>query len=74
MTPLTETAMRILESRDVVKLLRAEVERTGSVSAWARKMGLDRTIVSKVLSNARPVPPSIITALKLRTAIVDDKT
>lgn len=65
--------MRILKNQDVVALLRAEIERAGGVAPWARKAGMSRTSVSKVLSGVRPPPRSIIKALKLRTVFVADR-
>lgn len=35
----------------------------GSQSAWARKTGIPRSIVSEVLSQKRDIPESIINAL-----------
>jgi hypothetical protein len=32
--------MRILEERDVVSLLRSEIERAGSLGLWAEKTGV----------------------------------
>lgn len=39
------------------------VELAGSQSAWARKAGIPRSIVSEVLSQKRDIPESIINAL-----------
>jgi hypothetical protein len=64
--------MRILEQQDIVQLLRFEVERAGSQTAWARKHGLDRPIVNKVLHSAMPPTGSIIRALRLRIVVVSD--
>ena len=65
--------MRILELKDVVSVLRAEVQRAGGVSAWSKKTGVNRTIVSKVLNDLRAPPKSMIKALKLRTVFVVSK-
>jgi DNA-binding phage protein len=65
--------MRILEVKDLVPLLRAEVQRAGGVSAWSKKTGVNRTIVSKVLNDLRAPPKSMIKALKLRTVFVARK-
>jgi hypothetical protein len=62
--------MNILEVKDVVLLLRAEVQRAGGVKAWCKKTGVHRTIVTKVLNNSRPPTKSIIKALSLRTVFV----
>jgi hypothetical protein len=65
--------MRILEVKDIVPLLRAEVRRAGSVGAWSRKNGVHRTIVSKVLNHLKPPTKSIAKALKLRAVFVVSK-
>ncbi|MCC6105921.1 hypothetical protein [Acetobacter sp.] len=39
------------------------VDLAGSQSAWARKTGISRSIVSEVLSQKRDIPESIINAL-----------
>jgi DNA-binding phage protein len=65
--------MRILELKDVVSVLRGEVQRAGGVSAWSKKTGVNRTIVSKVLNDLRAPPKSMIKALKLRTVFVVSK-
>jgi hypothetical protein len=65
--------MRVLDFKDIVPLLRAEVQRAGGVSAWSRKTGVHRTIVSKVLNNLKPPTKSIIKALKLRAAFIVSK-
>jgi hypothetical protein len=65
-------AMRILEKRDVVALLRSEVKKAGGVIAWSNKTGVHRTTVSKVIGNHGPPTKSIIRALKLRTVFADE--
>jgi len=62
--------MRIVELKDVVQLLRAEVRRAGSITAWCNKTGVHRTTATKVLNNSIPPTRSIIKALKLRTVFV----
>ena len=64
--------MRILEQKDIVQLLRFEVERAGSQRAWAKKHGLNRPNVNKVLHSAIPPTGSIIRALRLRIVVVSD--
>jgi len=44
--------MRIFEQKDIVQLLRVEVDKAGSQTAWAKKLGLERTIVNKVMHRA----------------------
>jgi hypothetical protein len=65
--------MRILEIKDVVPLLRTEVQRAGGVSAWSKKTGVNRTVASKVLNNLKPPTKSVIKALKLRPVFVVSK-
>ena len=62
--------MRILEIKDIVPLLRAEVLRAGGVTAWSKKTGVNRTVASKVLNNLKPPTRSVIKALKLRAVFV----
>jgi hypothetical protein len=56
----------VFELRDVIRLLRSEVERAGGQSAWARKAGVDLTVVNKVLFGQRLPSRTIVRALKLR--------
>ena len=64
--------MRILERKDIVKLLWIEVEKAGSQTAWAKKNGIDRSHVNKVLHYAKPPTENIIHALGLRTVVISD--
>src|SRR6516165_10123392 len=59
---------RLLKLNDVLRLLRSEVERAGSQRAFARKAGVNVSVVSKTLR--RMVLPSqkILSALNLRVA------
>jgi hypothetical protein len=57
----------MLDLKDVMRLLRSEIERAGSQRAFARNAGLNNSVVSRTLTG--PVLPSqkILRALKLRT-------
>jgi hypothetical protein len=57
--------MRMLDDKDVVCLLRSEVERAGGQSAWARREWIDRTLVNRVLCGQKPPAKEIVRALKL---------
>jgi DNA-binding phage protein len=46
---------RIFEDADVIRLLRAAVEREGSIKAFAKRHGLPRSNVSRILSGKRPI-------------------
>ena len=64
--------MRVFDEKDVLRLLRSEVKRAGGQSAWARKTGIERTYLSKVLAGQKPPSKRIINALKLRTVYASD--
>ena len=55
----------MLDEQDVVRVLRAEVARAGGQSSWARREGIDRTMLNRVLCGRRPPTEHIIKALKL---------
>jgi hypothetical protein len=57
--------MRTLDNKGVVRLLAAEVKRAGGQSFWARREGIDRTILNRVLRGRKPPTEGIIRALKL---------
>ena len=57
--------MRMLDDKDVVRLLRSEVERAGGQSCWARAERIDRTMLNRVLTGRKRPTEQIIRALKL---------
>lgn len=57
--------MRILDNKDIVRLLRLEVKQAGGQSSWARREGIDRTLLNRVLNDQKPPTEKIIKALKL---------
>ena len=62
--------MRILELADVLAILRSEVKRVGGQVAWAKKAGVDRATVNKVLNGHRLPSKAVMDALKLRMVFV----
>ena len=56
----------LLDSDDVLDLLREEVASSGSQSEWARQNKVNRTIVSAILKRRRRFQPKVIQALGLR--------
>ena len=56
----------IFDEEDIVRLLRAAVEREGSQTAFARHHGIERTRVNAILSRNRPITESVVNALGLR--------
>lgn len=55
-------------------MLRSDVSRAGGQSEWARRAGIDRTYICKVLSGRKPPGPSIYCALGLESVILRDRT
>jgi CHASE2 domain-containing sensor protein len=56
----------IFDTDDVVRLLRAAVEREGGQTAFAARYGLERTMINAILADRRPVTESVAKALGLR--------
>jgi hypothetical protein len=56
----------IFDDNDVIRLLRAAVEREGSQTAFAKRHGIERTRINAILSGRRPVTESVVNALGLR--------
>jgi DNA-binding transcriptional regulator YdaS (Cro superfamily) len=54
-----------LTEKDVVDLLRREVAKAGGQSAWARKTGIHRPVVNRIVRGERPVTKQIVEALGL---------
>jgi DNA-binding phage protein len=52
--------------RTFILLLKAAVEKEGSISAFAKRHGLERTNLSNMLSGKRPVSSSLVKVLGLR--------
>jgi DNA-binding phage protein len=61
---------KLLDESDVLRLLREDVDRAGGQSAWARRSGIDRVHLNKVLNGERPLSPNIVRALKLKKVYV----
>ena len=56
----------IFDDNDVIRLLRAAVERQGSQTAYAKRHGIERTRINAILSGKRPITESVANALGLR--------
>ena len=63
--------MRTFELEDVTLLLGSKIKRAGGQTAWAKKTGIDRTILSRVLNGHRQPTKAILKALNLRVVFVD---
>ena len=62
--------MKMLELKDVVSLLREEIKRAGSQEAFAKKTGVHRTALNKVINGARLPSALIIDVLGLAPVYV----
>jgi DNA-binding phage protein len=60
----------LLDENDVLRLLREDVDRAGGQTAWARRSGIDRAHLNRVLKGQRPLSPNITQALKLKKVFV----
>src|ERR1700730_11422221 len=60
---------RPLDPEEIVQLLRAEVKKAGSQGTWAKRAGIERTLVNKVLNGKRQPAKNIIRALGFRKAL-----
>jgi len=57
---------KLLDEKDVLRLLREDVDKAGGQSAWARQTGVNRVHLNKVLKGKRPLTRTILQALKLK--------
>jgi hypothetical protein len=66
-------ARKILTEDDILQLLRKEVERAGSISAWASRERLDRPYVSKVLAGRKQFSSAILKRLKIKRVYIEEE-
>jgi len=55
-----------LNDDEVIRLLRAAVEREGNQGAFARRHGLERTGLNMISNGKRPLTAAVVKALGLR--------
>jgi predicted transcriptional regulator len=60
------TKALVFDEKDVVDLLRIAIEREGSQSAFARRSGVNRSYLNRVLTGKKPAYDTIAEALGLR--------
>ena len=60
----------ILDDKGVVLLLRAIIKREGSISAFAKRHGLERSQLNNMLNGKRPLSRPLVKALGLRMVFV----
>ena len=58
--------MLVLDDKDVVLLLKAAIEQEGSISAFAKRRGTERSYLSRVLNGKQTVSGPLVKALGLR--------
>ena len=58
--------MLVLDDKDVVLLLKAAIEQEGSISAFARRHGLNRALLTQVVNRKRRVSSPLVKFLGLR--------
>ena len=63
----------ILTAKDVVRLLRQRVAKAGGQSAWAKKTGVHRTLINRVLREQQAPTKSIVNALQLDVVYLPKK-
>jgi DNA-binding phage protein len=63
--------MKVLEAEDIVKLLRSEVAKAGGQLAWAKKVGVSRPVLNRVLNGRGSPTKKMIKALGLRVVYTD---
>jgi hypothetical protein len=56
------------DDKDVLLLLKAAIEQDGSISAFAKRHGQQRTSLNNMLNGKRPVSASLVKALGLQKA------
>src|ERR1700681_4506002 len=72
MSDVKNDQARLLDLQDVLRRIEREVQRAGSQSEWARRTGVHRPHLNKVLQRCRPPSPQIIKALKLKKVVTCD--
>jgi len=56
----------ILDDKDVVLLLKAAIEQEGSISAFAKRHGFERSQLNNMLNGKRPISGPLVKALGLQ--------
>ena len=60
----------IVEKRDFLSRLKAEIEKAGSIAVWCEQTGFNRTYLSQVLNKRRPASSKLVAALNLAEVLV----
>jgi DNA-binding transcriptional regulator YdaS (Cro superfamily) len=60
-----------IDVREAVLILRSQIDAAGSISAWSRRTGIDRSYISQVLNGRKGIGKRIPKALGLSSALTD---
>lgn len=60
---------RPLNARQVLQLLQRDVDAVGGQSEWARRAGIDRSLLNKILSEKRSINQDVTRCLSLRRTV-----
>jgi DNA-binding phage protein len=60
----------VVETRDFLSSLKAEIEKVGSITVWCDQNGFNRTYLSQVLNKRRPASSKLVAALDLAEVLV----
>ena len=61
-----------LDDKEVIRLLKAEVDRAGSQTAFAAQTGANRNNLNRILSGKMAITTGVTRALKLRRVYVPE--
>jgi hypothetical protein len=64
----------LLTVADVRELLRAEIDKAGTQTAWARRARVNRSIACAILAGKKTLQPKIVKALGLKKVIAYTRT
>jgi DNA-binding phage protein len=59
-----------IKDRDFLLILKAEIEKAGSITAWCEQIGVNRTYLSQVVNKRRTAGAKILAALNLSKVLV----
>jgi hypothetical protein len=67
---LSRRKRQLLSYEEVVELLRAEIDRAGTESEWARRTGANRTSLNLALKGRVGLQKNLLDALGLKKVVV----
>jgi DNA-binding transcriptional regulator YdaS (Cro superfamily) len=60
----------VVENREFLSILKSEIEKLGSLTAWCEQTGVNRTYLSQVVNKRRAAGAKILRALNLSEVLV----